>query len=71
MKLLYGVCEAKADYLNCYHTYDMKKSIIMDFIYDLYLFYINGNDKAYGIVDCQTNNTLIEPNNIFAVAKEK
>lgn len=43
----------------------------MQFIYDSCFFYINSNNKSFGIVGLQTNHTHIFVNDIFAAAKEK
>ena len=44
---------------------------MIKFIYDSCLFYTDGNDKDFGVVGLQTDNTLILASNIFATTKEK
>lgn len=38
--------------------------------YDIYLFYIDGNDKNFGVISLQTENIFILANDIFAIAKK-
>lgn len=43
----------------------------MKCIYDSRLLYIDGNHKRSGVTSLQTNNTLIQANDIFAAGKKK
>ena len=44
---------------------------MMESIYDFCLFYTNGNDKGFRVVDLQTEDIFILANNIFAAVKKK
>lgn len=44
---------------------------MMESTYDFGILYTDGNDKGFGILDLQTDNTLILANNIFVTTKEK
>lgn len=71
IKPLYGVPKARAHWFNTYHTHHINKLSIIESTYDFCLFYIDDNDKGFGVVGLQTDNTLILANDIFAIAKEK
>ena len=71
IKPLYGVPEAGAHWFNTYHTHHINKLSMMESTYDSCLLYTDGNDKSFGIIGLQTDNTLILANDIFAAAKEK
>lgn len=43
----------------------------MKFTYIFYLFYTNSNDKIFGRIGLQIENTFILANNIFAATKKK
>ena len=41
---------------------------MMESTYDFSLFYTDDNDKGFGVVGLETDNSLILVNNIFVVA---
>lgn len=44
---------------------------MIELTYNSYLFYTNGNDKNFRVVDLQIDNILILANNIFTIVKKK
>ena len=71
IKPLYGVPEAGAHWFNTYHTHHINKLSMMESTYDSCLLYTDGNDKGFGVVGLQTDDTLILADDIFAAAEEK
>ena len=71
IKPLYGIPEAGAHWFNTYHTHHINKLSMMESTYDSCLLYTDGNDKGFGVVGLQTDDTLILANDIFAAAEEK
>lgn len=71
IKPLYNIPKAGAHRFNTYHTHHMNELSMIEFSYDFCLFYIDSNDKSFGVVSLQTDNILILINDIFAATKEK
>ena len=67
MKPLYSVPEAGNYWFATYHIYHKKKLGIIESIYNLCIFY---SLSSFGIVEMQTDNTLILADNNFASTKE-
>ena len=71
IKPLYGVSEVGAHWFNTYYTHHINKLSIMESTYDSCLIYTDGNDKRFGVISLQTDDTLILADDIFASAEEK
>lgn len=50
MNSIHSVSEEDAYWFNTYHKYYINKLSIIEFIYNFYLLYINGNDKDFRVV---------------------
>ena len=68
MKSLYEVFETNNHWFFIYHKHYIEKLVMIELTYDLYLFH---SIESFGLIDLQTDDTLIFVSNDFVIKKNE